>query len=160
MLLSPGSYSTLTQSPSLYTNQTPGFTAGVTEFLGPYQSISSPGSVEVSSDVVIKNDSIDHVDVVERIGEVDDSTELEINEALRRLEQQLSLGDGSLKGTGSFCHVNENSNCADIIHHQSSISSAGMQGELDYLIPQKISVFCLFMVLRNVKHTYICLSFF
>lgn len=155
LLLSPGSYSTLTQSPNLYTTQVPGSTAVVSEFQEPYQSISSPGSIEVSSDVVIKNDRINYSDIVERIGEVDNSSELEINQALRRLEEQLSLGADSLEEIGSFCYENENSNDAGyIVHNQSSTSSAGMQDDSNYLMPQRFSGFYPLFGAQNCENIH------
>lgn len=116
VLLSPGSSSTFSQSPSSYTKN-PGSNSIISDFFDPYQSSSSPGSVEVSSDMAVKNNGMDHLDTVDRRGQKDGSTELEVTHALRRLEEQLSLNEDSIKEI-PFYSQDENSNDSDILQYQ------------------------------------------
>lgn len=66
----------------------------------PNQSFSSPGSLEFTSDVAIKNNGIDHLEGTE--AESGSSTEHEVTQALRRLEEQLSLNEDSFKEIDFF----------------------------------------------------------
>ncbi|GMY26560.1 calmodulin-binding transcription activator 4 isoform X1 [Fagus crenata] len=116
VLLSPGSSSTFSQSPSSYTKN-PGSNSIISDFFDPYQSSSSPGSVEVSSDMAVKNNGMDQLDGVDRRGQKDGSTELEVTHALRRLEEQLSLNEDSIKEI-PFYSQDENSNDSDILQYQ------------------------------------------
>ncbi|KAJ7957540.1 Calmodulin-binding transcription activator 4 [Quillaja saponaria] len=63
--LSPGPSSTFSESPCSYSTQNPGSTSMVSDLHEPYQNFSSPGSVEVTSDLVIKNNGMDHLDEVD-----------------------------------------------------------------------------------------------
>ncbi|KAF5952802.1 hypothetical protein HYC85_010746 [Camellia sinensis] len=120
--LSPESPSTFSQSPNCYTAQHPGSTI-VSELYEPHQS---PGSVEVSSDAVVKSNGMDHLDWIERKGEMSSSSELEVSQALRRLEEQLSLNDDSLEEIGPFCSENENSNDSECVINDQYKSSASL----------------------------------
>ncbi|KAK7851272.1 calmodulin-binding transcription activator 4 [Quercus suber] len=91
-LLSPGSPSTFSQSPCSYTKN-PGSNSIISDFFDPYQSLSSP---EVSSEIAIKNNGMDHLDRVDRREQRESSPELEVTQALRRLEEQLSLNEDSV----------------------------------------------------------------
>ena len=63
---------------------------------------------------------MDHLDRIERKGESNGSSELEFSQALRKLEEQLSLNDENLEEIGSFCNGNENLNDSEsIINDQS-----------------------------------------
>ncbi|KAB1201266.1 Calmodulin-binding transcription activator 4 [Morella rubra] len=112
--LSPGSSSTCSQSPSSYTTQNPGSNSIISEFFEPYQSLSSPGS-EVSSGIAIKNDGMDDLSRVYRTGQRECPPDLEVTHALRRLEEQLSLGEESIKGITPFYFQDENPNEPDIL---------------------------------------------
>lgn len=94
--LSPGSSLSSTQSPCSSTTQNQG-SASISDLYEPYQSLTSPGSVEVSSDVVMKTNGGNHFQGVERTSKLGSSTELNVSQALRRLEEQLSLNDDSFK---------------------------------------------------------------
>lgn len=157
--LSPGSYSTLTHSPNSNTTQVAGSTS-FREFQKPYQSISSPGSVEVSSDLVIKNDRTNYLDIIESTGEVENSSDLEINQALRRLEEQLSLNDDSLEQIGSFYYETQNSNDGYIVHNQSSLRSAGMQDGSNNLMSQHSSGLCHLFGAQNCENMHLHVSSF
>ncbi|XP_057509434.1 calmodulin-binding transcription activator 4-like isoform X1 [Actinidia eriantha] len=114
--LSAGSPLTFSQSAS-YTAQHPGSATAISELYDPYQS---PESVEVSSDAVANSNGMDHLDRIERKGESNGSSGLEFSQALRRLEEQLSLNDETLGEIDSFCNGNENSNDSEsIINGQS-----------------------------------------
>ncbi|XAR48191.1 hypothetical protein NMG60_11030928 [Bertholletia excelsa] len=92
--LSPGSPSTLSQGPGCYTSQYPGSASIVSEI---HEQYHSPGSVEVSSDAGLQSNGINHNDWIERTGDTSSSSELEVSQALRRLEEQLSLNDENWK---------------------------------------------------------------
>lgn len=112
--LSPGSSSSCSQSPSSYTTQNPGSNSIISEFFEPYQSLSSPGS-EVSSGIAIKNDGMDDLSRVYRTEQRECPPDLEVTHALRRLEEQLSLGEESIKGITPFYFQDENPNEPDIL---------------------------------------------
>ncbi|KAA0039811.1 calmodulin-binding transcription activator 4 [Cucumis melo var. makuwa] len=76
-----------------------------------YQQTSlSPGSVEVSSDTgnhTIESNGVDgHFEILETKG----SNEPDVSQALRRIEEQLSLNEDSLKDIDSFYRQDEGSN--------------------------------------------------
>ncbi|XP_050374478.1 calmodulin-binding transcription activator 4 [Argentina anserina] len=113
---SPGSYmqspvssSSFSQSPVSNSTQHPGSASMISELYEPY---TSPGSVEVSSDLIIKTDGRESVDAVYRTGDSDGSSKADVNQALRRLEEQLSLNDDSFKE-----FVADNPNGSDIPEH-------------------------------------------
>ncbi|XP_061991511.1 calmodulin-binding transcription activator 4 isoform X1 [Rosa rugosa] len=89
---SPVSSSSLSQSPISNTTQHPGSVSMISELYEPY---TSPGSVEVSSDLVIKKNGRESVENLYRTGESDSSSKADVSQALRRLEEQLSLNDDS-----------------------------------------------------------------
>ncbi|KAM7487124.1 hypothetical protein LguiB_024608 [Lonicera macranthoides] len=141
--LSPGSSSTLTHSPSSYTAQLPGPAADVN---GLRESISSPGSVEASSDTVIKNGRMDCLNIVERPAKVDSSSEFKISQALRELEEQLSLNDDTITKFDPPYSDYDNSNDSEIlIHVQDYSRSAGMPDDLNNIWQQQYSGY-------NCKH--------
>ncbi|XP_058193091.1 calmodulin-binding transcription activator 4 [Rhododendron vialii] len=121
--LSPESPSTLSQSPSSYTAQHLGSLTQISELNEPYQS---PGSIEVSSDAVVKTKGMDHLGMIERKGEVVVTSELEVTQALRRLEMQLSLTDDVVEEIGPFCNENENSNDSEAIISDECRSTASL----------------------------------
>ncbi|KAI4336567.1 hypothetical protein L6164_015079 [Bauhinia variegata] len=106
--LSPGPSSGLSQSPSSYTAQNPGSTSLFGDSYEPYQSFSSPGSVEVTSNISIKNNGMDQLDGTDAESGI--TTEFEVTQALRRLEEQLSLNKDSFKDIASFSSEHENVN--------------------------------------------------
>ncbi|KAI9185096.1 hypothetical protein LWI28_004092 [Acer negundo] len=82
-----GASSTVSLSPNFYTTQNPGSTSVHSDFYEPCQSSSSPGSVEVSSEIAIKDNGVDI------IGEFIGCDDVKTSQALRRLEEHLSLND-------------------------------------------------------------------
>ncbi|KAI8018186.1 Lactoylglutathione lyase [Camellia lanceoleosa] len=133
--LSTGSPSTFNQSPSSFTAQHPGSTAVITELYEPYQS---PGSVEVSSDAVIKNNGMDHIDGIKRMGEISGSSEPEVTQTLQRLKEQLSLDDGNLEEILPFRTEIENSNDSEYIIN-GQCRPAASPDDLENLVLQRES---------------------
>ncbi|PON54974.1 Serine/threonine protein kinase [Trema orientale] len=88
---SPGSISSFSQSPSPSNNQNAGSIS-----VSDYQSLTSPGSIEVSSDTVIKINGREHYNSVDGRGGIG-TTKVDVNQALRKLEEQLSLNEDSFK---------------------------------------------------------------
>ncbi|KAG2702751.1 hypothetical protein I3760_06G105000 [Carya illinoinensis] len=109
LLLSPGSSSTYSQSPTSYTTQNPGSNSMPSDFFEPYQSSSSPSS-EVTSEIAIKNYGMNDLDRMSRTGQRESSSELAVTQALRRLEEQLSLDEESFKDINVFGNRDESSN--------------------------------------------------
>ncbi|KAH9772540.1 calmodulin-binding transcription activator 4 [Citrus sinensis] len=86
VVVSPGASSTFTLSPASYVTPNPGPTSLKSEFYEPYQSISSPSSIEVTSEMASKDNAVDS-----KGGST--SSEAEVSQALRKLKEQLSLND-------------------------------------------------------------------
>uniref|UniRef100_A0A6N2M4Z1 CG-1 domain-containing protein n=1 Tax=Salix viminalis TaxID=40686 RepID=A0A6N2M4Z1_SALVM len=97
---SPGSAAQLSPilscSPDNNTSQTRGSTSAVSGVYEPYQSFSSPASVDVSSGLGIKDNGVD------RTAEFTSSDNNEVTQFLRRLEEQLSLNADSANEIGPF----------------------------------------------------------
>lgn len=105
---SPGSVSTLStgsssliQSPDSYATPLSRSAGAFSQYREPYDSTSSPGSVEVSSDVV---------NGTSPLSQTEGSPNFEIDQALRRIEEQLSLGEENLKDLGIYYSQNHNDN--------------------------------------------------
>ncbi|XP_057496326.1 calmodulin-binding transcription activator 4-like isoform X2 [Actinidia eriantha] len=111
-LLSTVPTSTFHQSPSSNAPQYPGSTSTISELSKPHQS---PGSVEDSSDAVIKSNGMHHLNRCKSMGEISSSSLFEVSQALQRLEEQLSLNDDSLEKNDPFWRGNDNSNDSDFI---------------------------------------------
>ncbi|KAB2599111.1 calmodulin-binding transcription activator 4-like [Pyrus ussuriensis x Pyrus communis] len=139
--------SSFSHSPSSNTTR-PGSISIVSDLHEPYQNLSSPGSLEVSSDIVIKENGRENPENLYGTGELDSLTKLDVNQALRQLEEQLSLDEDSFKG-----FVDDNPNALDIldygdianqdqfnafngpeyvVHDQFYNEPAQMQGNADY----------------------------
>lgn len=140
---SPGSYSTLNQSSSSYTTQVPGTTTVAPESQEQTQIYPNPGSVNGSCQSDIKNDMINSSDIVERNEEMDSSSKVEINQALKRLTQQLSLEDDCSKKNDSFDDDNGVSRDTEYsVHCQSPFISDRQQDDSDNLMAQLLSGLC------------------
>lgn len=107
--LSPGTSSTYSQSPSLYTMQNPGSSC-LSDFHGSYQSHASPGSIEVSSDAAARK-GLDYLNGSNITEDMSMLPENEVSQALRRLEVQLSLDDDILK---DYTPIDDQGGDADI----------------------------------------------
>lgn len=115
-LLSPGSSSSYSQSPTSYITQNLGSNSKLSDF-EPYKNLSSPGS-EVSSEIAIKNNGLDDLERVGRTGQKENSDELQVTQALRRLEEQLSLDEESFKEISLFNNQFVNLNDSDIPEYE------------------------------------------
>ncbi|KAI3733330.1 hypothetical protein L6452_12773 [Arctium lappa] len=124
--LSTGS-STLIQGSNSYATQ---FTqsAAFGQFHEPYESTSSPSSVEVSSDVVTKSNGTSPLSLAAGTEEIGGSPNFEIDQALQRIREQLSLDEDNLKDIGAFYSENELSNESGLtVNEQDYGGSGGMQ---------------------------------
>ncbi|KAJ7945568.1 Calmodulin-binding transcription activator 4 [Quillaja saponaria] len=99
--LSPGPSSTFTQSPGSYNTKNPGSTSMFSNLQEPYQNFSSPGSVEVTSDILIKSNGMDQ---------------------LRKLEEQLSLNEDNFKEIAHFCNELESLHDSNLLQNGTLIS--------------------------------------
>ncbi|KAF8378021.1 hypothetical protein HHK36_029354 [Tetracentron sinense] len=121
--LSAGSSSAFSQSPSFYSAQNAGCTSEVNEIYEPCRNSSSPASVEVNSELVIRKNGMDHWDVTDILGEFSSSSEPEVSHALQRLKEQLSLNDDSLEEAfPSFCGQNEKAKDLGVLDYERVIS--------------------------------------
>lgn len=127
--------------PTSYTTQFAGSTDVVSDLHDPYRSVSSPGSIEVSSGAVIKNDSMNYFDMSESTQELNTSPSIETNKALRRLEEQLSLNDDSVEQMGLiYSSGQEDSNdTGHTVRNQYLPQNAVMQNDLNNLMLQQCS---------------------
>lgn len=82
----------------------------ISDLREPYQNLSSPGSVEVNSDAAIKKNGRENPDKLYGTGESDSSAKFDVGQALRRLEEQLSLNEDSFN---EFVDDNPNSDIMD-----------------------------------------------
>ncbi|PHU03021.1 Calmodulin-binding transcription activator 4 [Capsicum chinense] len=120
--------SAFSPSPRSYSTQHTGSTVIASESYELYQNQSSPG--EICSDAVINNSGTS--DTTGRTEEAISSPGLEMSQALRRLEEQLSLNDDSFKeidplyadainDDSSFIQMQGNSNGL-LLQHRSGLS--------------------------------------
>ncbi|KAI7737618.1 hypothetical protein M8C21_017052, partial [Ambrosia artemisiifolia] len=106
---SPGSVSafstgssTLIQGSNSYGSQFTQSAAAYSQYREPYDNTSSPSSIEVSSDVVTKSNGTGSLSYAQGIEEIDSSPSSNFGQALRRLEEQLSLDEDNLKDISAF----------------------------------------------------------
>ncbi|XP_047150004.1 calmodulin-binding transcription activator 4 isoform X1 [Vigna umbellata] len=119
--LSPSSSAAFSQSPSPYSDLNPGSTSILVDSYEPNQSFSSPGTTEVTSDIFILNNKMDHMDGTD--AESGTSSELEVTQALRRLEVQLSLNEDSFEDIAPFCNKHETAHDSNPLEKQRVISN-------------------------------------
>ncbi|XP_059285279.1 calmodulin-binding transcription activator 4-like isoform X6 [Lycium ferocissimum] len=114
--------STFCLSPSLSSTQHPGFTVVGSESCQQYQNESSPGYGEICSDAVINSNGMNVSDITGRTEGVSSLPRVEISQALRRLEEQLSLNDDSSGEIYPLYSEIENSNDAEnLVHDKNSL---------------------------------------
>ncbi|KAK9117573.1 hypothetical protein Sjap_016520 [Stephania japonica] len=100
---SPSSTYTSTQSLSLRSSQNPVSASAVSELYEPCQSSYSPVSVEVSSELMTRNNTMDHLESKDKSQYVSSSSpDSEVSQALRRIEEQLSLNDNDRAELSSY----------------------------------------------------------
>ncbi|XVE74759.1 hypothetical protein DITRI_Ditri12bG0043700 [Diplodiscus trichospermus] len=91
-----------------------------------YQNFSSPGSVEVSSDIVIKSNEIDNI-----VGYTSPA-DLQVSQALKRLEEQLSLNDDSFKEMSPFCSLDGDTDDSKFLEYGGVIAKPDPQTDILY----------------------------
>ncbi|XVE92102.1 hypothetical protein REPUB_Repub01dG0068300 [Reevesia pubescens] len=121
---SPVSPSAFSPSPNSYTSQNSGSNSLASNVHEPYQNLSSPGSVEVSSDIVIKNNGIDNT------VEYSSPADLHVSQALKRLEEQLSLNEDSFKEMSPFCSLDGDTDDSKFLEYGREISKQDPQADL------------------------------
>lgn len=111
--LSPASFSSVGQSPSPSNPQNAGSLS-----ISDYQNLTSPGSIEVSSDPLIQINGKDHNGNIDGTRELGSSAEHGVSQALRKLEEQLSLNDDTFKECGPPCSQVEDPNLSDLLDYK------------------------------------------
>ncbi|KAL8532870.1 hypothetical protein ACS0TY_009176 [Phlomoides rotata] len=109
------SSSTVSPSPNSFATDQPDSSFAVGESCELYQNESSPSSVEISSTQTIENRTMNQLAIKERTIEVSRPSEPYINQALKRIEQQLSLNDDEVTEFNTFNMENEDSNDLDVL---------------------------------------------
>ncbi|KAI3497618.1 hypothetical protein L1887_33048 [Cichorium endivia] len=97
--------SNIVQGSNSYTTRLTSSTSVASEDYEAYNTTSGPGSLEVSPNVVITSNGASHLNLTQIFEDIDGSPDFEINQALRKLEEQLSLDH--LKDNGTFYSENE-----------------------------------------------------
>lgn len=95
---------------------------------------SSPRSTEIDSSLVTKNHEMNPLGIKETTNEDISPSSSDINQALRRIEQQLSLNDDEEKEKNIFHFVSEDSNDLEYVlcdHH--GLSAKTSSGPDDFL---------------------------
>ncbi|KAL8218834.1 hypothetical protein R6Q57_022207 [Mikania cordata] len=107
---SPTSSSTLIQGSNLYASQFTQSFGTFNHFREPYENSSSPSSIEFSSDVITKSNGTSPLSCTQVTEEIGGSPNFEIDQALRRIKEQLSLDEDNLKDISEFYCEKEISN--------------------------------------------------
>ncbi|CAI9093174.1 OLC1v1028608C1 [Oldenlandia corymbosa var. corymbosa] len=121
---SPVSPSTFSQSPISYNSQQPGSSTF-------FSSLSSSGSAETGSDVATSSQALP-LNNVERAEEATSSSGLHITQALRRLEEQLSLNDDIVEEISSGYTDNDNTYSLENVILGQTPSAATQGSNLEY----------------------------
>ncbi|GER44779.1 calmodulin-binding family protein [Striga asiatica] len=101
---------TFSLTPNSFATDQPESSVVIGESRELYHNESSPSSVEITSGQLIMNSSINPSDYKNRTDEVSSTSLQDLSQALRRLEQQLSLNDDETKKYDTFFIENEESN--------------------------------------------------
>lgn len=110
-----------------------------------YNNNSSPSSVEVSSNQIVNNHAMNLSE--ERANEVSSSSGPDINWALRRIEQQLSLNEDEVTKFNEYYFENEDSNDLDVLREYES-SGQTPNGAAD-ILPLQSGIYCFLMFKLN-----------
>ncbi|KDP26824.1 hypothetical protein JCGZ_17982 [Jatropha curcas] len=111
--LSPGSSSIFSPSPTSYATQNRDSTSAISD---PYQNSSSPGSIEVTSEIVTKDNGLDTPE------DFTSSAKDEVSKFLRRLEEQLSLNEDSIQEIDTFSSQKGGTNDPELLEYESEVS--------------------------------------
>ncbi|PIN11506.1 putative protein, contains IPT/TIG domain [Handroanthus impetiginosus] len=104
------SSSTFSPSPNSFATHQPDSSFVIGESNELYHNHSSPSSVEISSSQVMESHGMNQLAIKGRTDEVSSSSIPDLSQALRRIEQQLSLNDDEVKDISTFYIENEQSN--------------------------------------------------
>lgn len=107
--LSPLASSISSPSPFSFTTQQQGSSVVINESYEPNQNTSSPGSVEVHSQGV-ESRGIYQSDITGRIEEINNSSDPDLDQALKSIKQQLSLNDDVVEEINMLYNENKDSN--------------------------------------------------
>lgn len=105
--------STFSPSPASFASEFPDSSFVISESYEVYNNNSSPNSVEISSNQIVNKHAMNQSE--ERANEASSSSGPDINWALRRIEQQLSLNDDEVKKFNEYYFENEDSNDLDVL---------------------------------------------
>ncbi|KAK4791287.1 hypothetical protein SAY86_031700 [Trapa natans] len=110
-------------TPSPCSTQYPGFTSLTSEVNEYYQSLSSPSSVEVSS-----NNVMDHLAnaYVEDLS----NSHTQVSTALKRIEKQLSLNDDPIKEFNQFSLEDEQLNSTEFLDYETEVPTEVRYGNI------------------------------
>lgn len=97
--------------------------------------------MEISSAQIIENPEMNKLDSKERTTEVSRSPEPYINQALRRIEQQLSLNDDAATEFNAYNFENEDSNDLDVLREYELFGDTP-NGSGD-ILSQPSGIYCL-----------------
>ncbi|XVF85297.1 hypothetical protein PTKIN_Ptkin17bG0106300 [Pterospermum kingtungense] len=123
---SPVTSSAFSPYPNSSTSQNPGSNSLASAVHEVYQNSSSPGSIEVSSNTVIKNNGLDNT--VEYTSPAD----LQVSQALKRLEEQLSLNEDSVKEMSGLCSLDCDTNDSKFLECGREFAKQELQADLLY----------------------------
>ncbi|PIA51087.1 hypothetical protein AQUCO_01100130v1, partial [Aquilegia coerulea] len=145
---SPGLSYTSSQSPSFSSAYHP---AAASEQHDAYVSSFSPESVEVSSEIVSRNKIMGQMNGESRVGDLGRLPKVEVGQALRRLEEQLSLNDDDIEEL--FPRYGQNNNNLELLgsertSYQDELAvrtSIESRSELQHVGPQEDSKSDLFV---------------
>ncbi|KAJ9176167.1 hypothetical protein P3X46_011509 [Hevea brasiliensis] len=130
--LSPAFSSSFSPSPTSYTTQNQDSTSAISDLYDPYRNSSSPSSIEVSSEIVTKDNGLDTTT------EFTSSTKVEVSQYLRRLEEQLSLNEDNIKEIDPLCNEEGVTNDPELFEFEKEISkkdnSANVPHRLEYVV--------------------------
>ncbi|GLT73799.1 hypothetical protein SLA2020_456330 [Shorea laevis] len=126
---SPGLSSAVSASSNSHTSQNPGSNSVISDIYEPSQGLSSPESVEVSSNIGIKNKGVDNTE------EHTSSADIEVGQALRRLEEQLSLTEDTIKDISPFSSKDDD---LEILEFGKEISKQEPLHGQDYILQDQL----------------------
>ncbi|GKV17650.1 hypothetical protein SLEP1_g28124 [Rubroshorea leprosula] len=129
---SPGLSSVFSPSPKPYTSQNSGSNYQTSDVHEPSQNFLSPGYVEVSSDLGLKNRGVDSPE------KHTSSADLDVSQALRRIEEQLSLDEDNTKDIGPFYIEDGDANDLDILEYGKEIPKQQPLHGPDYTLQGQI----------------------
>lgn len=123
---SPGLSSSFSPSPNSCSSQNPGSYSAITDVYEPIKNLSSPGSLEVSSDVGNGSLGVDYIE------EYSSQAGNNFGQVLRRLEEQLSLNEDSIKNLGPFYSQDGDTSDLEILEYGKQMLKSEPRDRPDY----------------------------